>query len=491
MARVISNINQRKYGINFLIKSPPVLAAAQVQSTIGLTVHLPWGPEGVNLYAHGGAIEDAHLPYEFDANNEYPSAKAFLAPLPGPIYINNLRAADAVAATTNLLGASETVQATVTCKHRTVQGNKIRIIVEEGSLATYRHVTVEIGNRYSVKYEDVFQGTSVFDPGDPFVTFAMTGSPTEPPSAVTVTLSGGSDGTLTSAEWVGTELAGTGGVRNFLANDVFISNGILVACEVPDAVVDTYNTVADSVAKARNAYSVCSAPSGQTVTQIRADATALDSPNSWYHGVKVRLPNEFDPDLTETTMDFGPFAAAALASLPPFEGPGEANGAEFFKAITGVVLTATDDDLQTCLEAGASVPRMTRRGCRVYGSRNTSSDDAQKFISTIRVRNYVATGLNEIFADATDITLPIDVTARKITGKPRRFFMAAKTFMESLLNPPEGAGDAYFDGYTLDAFQSTPEQIASGTWIVGVSIKTFAHAESIVFNITAGPTVVA
>lgn len=493
MAKLITTFDQASFGVNFLIVSPPPATPAAVTGYVGMVAALPWGPTGVRLVSNGSELASLFMPYELDCldTTTFPSLKALFAGIPGPLYVKNIRAADAVAATRTFNDGSAGPSTVVTAKYAGSLGNKVSVEWVDGTTAgTQATAIVRIGDRYEKTYVDVVSGTTVTDPGDPFVTFSAHGSIAgRPATAAAALLTSGSDGTATAADWNGTS-GSLGGVRDFLDSNVALENGVIFGAEVPAAIKAAFNLVIDEVAAEKGAVACLSTVLNETRASAIVTAALSGSTRTDYSGFTVDVVDEYSTALppAEAEMDTNAFKAAVLAKIGPQRSQGEAALVRpFLKKILRVNATLTDADYELLLAGGVCAPKMTKKGAVFYGGRCTNLTPSTNSLARTRVENYVRAGLNTVLEDAADIVLDVDVTRERLGASTRPYALAATAFLDNLKNPAVGL--PVISDYEIDFFASSVAQIQAGTWVIAVAVTSFSTAERIIITLTVGPTV--
>ena len=302
---------------------------------------------------------------------------------------------------------------TVTALYTGTLGNQITVAVSAGSKASTWRAVVSLpglqpevfdnisgsGNALWVAMAAAINGGNGVLRGPSQLITATAGAGTTTASAVSVTLSGGTDGvaTITAAVLVGSDSAPRAGMYALRAQGCSI--GVLA-----DADDSTQWTTIDAFGTSEGVYMIQTGPSGDTISNaVTTKHTAgLDSPWSKLMFGDWIAWNDQTNQVLRVVSPQG-FVAGRLANLSPEQSSlnkplyGVVATQKSGTAGTGQASTYAAADLQALFQAGIDVISNPQPGGAYWGVRcghNSSSDPSRNGDNYTRLTDYIAATLN-------------------------------------------------------------------------------------------------
>lgn len=493
LIRTIAALGFAGYGVNILELTPPGEVAGISTSVVGVVGEFPFGtPNEVITITSAAELFDTFAPSELGANDSYPALKAFLnKTFPGGLRVVRVVATDAVAATLTFEDASMTDSVDVTFNTTGVIGNSCTIEwVANATTPGNRDAIVRIGTTYERRYENVVTAAplAVVDPGDKFVTFAANGSfAAVPDVAAAAALATGSEGTIASADYVGTTSSDVG-IRKFYSDSVDVD--VLFVAECPTTLCDAVNTgLAAYATETGKGMAVYSSPAAQTKALAKTYVTtnSLAEDNSVYCWPRVKTINRYDPDFAEVAVDGNSFVAAAIASVAPEVSPGGASGNAAMKGITGLADTSGSrldyDELNAAGVAGIVITRTL--GAIIRGGYTTDTTPGKERIFRRRMTDFITNSAAARAEYYIGTPLDIRLTEQELGTNTGAYIGELTAFLQELLDANR------IESYEVDPFSANLQSnLNDGEWYIQIAVKLFGAAEKIVLMANIGTGVV-
>lgn len=489
LVRKIAAISAAAYGINILEADQPGGVSGVSDTAVGMVAALPWGPEDtVTDCASAGEFFAAFAPTPWAAfYDDYPALKGILnKTFPGGLKVVRVSPSGAAAATKMLDDAAAGDSVTVTAKYKGAFGNRISVEIIAGSSGSKRSVIVRIDETYEITYVDFVDGTTVTDPGDPYVTFATAAGATLPPVVVGETaLAAGADGTAVAADYTGTSPA-FDGIRAFYPKSVRI--GALFVSEpssslvddVNDALLAYYNATKKGIACLCTVNGQASAAAITYVADYRQNDGGVVYPYP-----KVNTINGFDDARDEVEVDGAAFYAAAVVSVDPEISPGGANGAPALVGISSVEQEFEDSTYDDLNDAGIGAFFVSRKiGVIIRNSVTTSLVSGKEKVFRRRLTDFLTDSIGEFLEPYVERPLDLRLSPPTLGPITSQEIGAIVSFLTDLKSSNR------IEAFTVDPFGgNTAAGIAAGTWVIRVTVKYFSSQDNIVLLFTGGQSV--
>lgn len=492
------------YGINILELTPPPQVQTASDNVVGIVMHLPWGPYGRATVSSKSELYEKYAPAVFDVLDNYDSLKAVMAvSFPATIEVVRVEPSSsaAVIADFDFVDEDATESVTVTAKYAGVVGNQIKVQWIAGSTADTNTATAIVtivtaaGDvRYSRTYVDVVTGgTTVTDPGDPYVTFSAHANIAKAPDAIAATaLTGGTDGTAVAADWTGTVGTNFDGVAAFTSVDTAVD--VVFGAEVPSAMTDAFNVQLIAAAENRGFFPVKSTPPGQTKAEAIAyvnDATsgASTTGRGSYQWPRVKVINFFSSAQVqpEVVIDGNCFMAAAIASSEPNEGPHGGVSQALLTLITGLETPVSRADLDQ-LNAAQVNTLVKHRGSYQWTTGFTiTPTSGLEFILRRRMTDVIAESIANFLANFLGKPLDIDLQNRRTGPVTATAVGGVRAYLQGLKGEEPGTG--IIKNYRVLEFTGSEAQLDAGTWPLVIEVELFAPLNNVILIANIGPTV--
>lgn len=318
---VTSTSQAKLHGVYAFERQPPSVIRAQGSSVVGLVEQFPWGPEQVVTEVSGmKAFVDTFAPWGMDhtgagymtvAGKSWPTLR-----------LARVLASGAAAATAVLANGVPTNLLTLTLKYKGTAGNSVTATVAAASDGDANHfnLTVSVTGASGTTTDLVenlnYSGTGADSTPDLTGCYLL-GSIAKitdgVPAAGTVAFTGGANGTITSAEYVGTQGSANQGIALFEGDtsiDFMITGdpGNSLRAAVNSGLVAHADYTTDRMA-------FVNGNSGLTQAQAITDVANYRSIRACYIDVWAYMRD--DVDGTERIVPPAPFAASVAASLSP------------------------------------------------------------------------------------------------------------------------------------------------------------------------------
>lgn len=491
LVRKIAAISAAAYGLNILEVDQPGGVQGVGSNAVGMVALLPWGPEDtVTDCASAGEFFANFAPAPFAAYyGNYPALRAILnKTFPGGLKVVRISPSAAAAATKTFNDGAGTPapSVVVTANRKGTLGNKISVEWVAGSSGSKRTAIVRIDDAYEVTYLDLVDGTTVTDPGDPYVTFAAHASIALPPVVVGETLlTSGADGTAVAADYSGTAPAYTG-IRAFYPKSVAV--GAVFVAEPDSSLVDDCN---DAILAYYNAtkkgIAVLCTVNGQSYSAAQtyvADYRQNDG-GVVYPYPKVLTINGFDEDRDEVEVDPASFVAAAIVSVDPEVSPGGAGGAPFLTGITDVEQEFEDSVYDDLNDAGiAPIFMSTKLGAIIRNGVTTSLVSGKEKIFRRRFTDFLTESIGDFLEPYVERPLDIRLSPPSLGPLTSQQIGGIVAFLGGLKAANR------LEDYSVDPYGgNTASGISGGTWKIVVRVKYFASQDYTILEFTGGQSV--
>lgn len=483
----------RRHGAYAIARTASRLVKATGTGCVGIVEQFPWGPEGVYTFTDTKSLVDTFAP----AGMNHLSAgylaligKAF----PEARIVRVLASGAAAATYTMLVGATSV--ATVTAKYKGVAGNSITLTVATASDGDSNHfnltatVTGASGTTTEIYPNLNFSGTgadSVVNLTNSKLLASITKGTSGRPTSGTYSMTGGSDGTVTAADYVGTQGTGNKGVA-LLEGEKSVR---IVCCG------DCGNTFRATVNAGLASHAIymgdrvafINGDSGQTVAQAVTNVATYT--RSEY--VVYCAPWFYTYDDVTGALQLVP-PSPMMASLAALTSPSTSiawKDSEQGDKLARIVRLETDygNGAADCTEAGiACFIREEDGGYRVEAGVTTiaPSDPSKKNLTRTRMGIYIASSLMKAMRPFTDAP---NVAANHVPmlGMTQNLLEDLK---KAATNNPNHS--PHIEDYALlspDLFNSSTE-LAAGDYTIPIDVKVSSAQERIFLSIQHGESVV-
>jgi phage tail sheath protein FI len=484
---------------------PPVIPNGVTADAAGAVVApFAQGPETVTLVSSW---------YEFTKyfggyNASYPATfqvGSFFANGGRELYVQRLLAANAVAASTNLVDSGSTARVTVTSKNAGTDGNNLRVVVTAGEVASTYTLTLykESGVANNVtddilleQYSNVVfadatssdYAPTVINTVSPNISVAvLAGYAGQNITSATYPLTSGSNGTATvSTDYTSYKASGSSVFERFTSLDrplvIFLPNVNALASTTPIAVFDS----ATSWAENNNGFVVLGTDPDLTVANAISFAGSLaDTSNAavYYPNVYVSDPLGRDTGALRKIEPAGAVVGLYLstdASRGVFKAPaGIASPVLGIVAVEKTFTSAELDSMNASTSPVNPIRQIPGAGLSVMGARTLKQDGtANKYVNMRRSLIYISKNLKNL----TEFAI--------FENNDERLWSRINTTIGSFLNEYRNQGglrgataaQAYF--VKCDAENNSAQTIANGEVHIQVGVALQYPAEFIVIDLS-------
>jgi len=484
---------------------PPVIPNGVTADAAGAVVApFAQGPETVTLVSSW---------YEFTKyfggyNASYPATfqvGSFFANGGRELYVQRLLAANAVAASTNLVDSGSTARVTVTSKNAGTDGNNLRVVVTAGEVASTYTLTLykESGVANNVtddilleQYSNVVfadatssdYAPTVINTVSPNISVAvLAGYAGQNITSATYPLTSGSNGTATaSTDYTSYKASGSSVFERFTSLDrplvIFLPNVNALASSTPIAVFDS----ATSWAENNNGFVVLGTDPDITVAGAISFAGSLaDTSNAavYYPNVYVSDPLGRGTGALRKIEPAGAVVGLYLstdASRGVFKAPaGIASPVLGIVAVEKTFTSAELDSMNASTSPVNPIRQIPGAGLSVMGARTLKQDGtANKYVNMRRSLIYIRKNLKNL----TEFAI--------FENNDERLWSRINTTIGSFLNEYRNQGglrgataaQAYF--VKCDAENNSAQTIANGEVHIQVGVALQYPAEFIVIDLS-------
>jgi len=492
LVRRIEGLSQAGYGVNMLEVPAPKRVAGGASNVVGMVADLPWGPvNSVQTVGSFGEFFDTFYPDGFGASKDFTTYPAILALLNKPWPAGGLKVCR-IAATSQASAGSGAITAgtgsfTITAKYPGALGNSITYHWEAatGGDAAKRNLTIAVGTGYSETYEDLAT-TDVAAISDPYVEITESSPSAMPATGSATALTSGSDGTAVAADYTGS-ISSSVGIRQFYGEGVKCD--VLFCAEVPEALKAGVNTgVKGWVDDTDKGIASLCTTDGQATADAITDVASYRADRLHYPWPMVKTANFFADTVADIEVDGNAFAAFAWAAVDPWVSAGGAPGAPYLKGITGLEDESASRSTMDSLNAAGIAPWMMSSdlgGAIIRKGVSTALTGHTKLRSR-RLVDYLQQAFARFAVNYTETQLDIDLAAEALGPNTGGFVAAISAW---LLGEKElGHG---IKSFAIDPFSGNTEaSLDTNQWVVLVAVEIYGTADTIVFKMQAGTTVV-
>ena len=492
LIRTIKSQSSVGYGVNLFEQQPPGTLRRDGAAVVGMVADLPWGPMD-EVVEVGSTAEffDTFFPSEFELSvDDYPAVLAVLNKAFPRLRV--VRASKSAAHAAFLQD-----QVLVAATQPSIIGNDISI--EWSVNATNpnsRDLRVVIGSSYNVKYTNVafLDGglISISDPGDPFVTVsASQGSITLPSAGVLTKLINGNSEPAEAFDYLGSPTDSVG-LRLFYDDGQDVD--VTFIAEPPDALVDTLNDGLIAFAtEAEKGVVVLCTPENQNYNTALAYLDTRRSDRAVYPWPKVYTVNTLAASRPLALVDGASFVAAAIAAVAPEVSPGGPGpnkiNVQSMYGINSLEGQSASTNQLDALNAAGVAPLLYSRalgGAIIRRAVVTDTTPGREKVKRRRMTDFILDGVGDILQLYVEQPLDVNLSALTLGATAGAAVSGLVGFLDSLLVP----GSQRIDSYALDPYSgNTDLKLASGEWVIQLSVKLFADADFIVLKANVGSTV--
>jgi len=310
-----------RHAVYAIERTPPATIVAAGATVVAMVEQFPWGPDG-EVYTTGGVKDfiDTFAPGGMTRTGAgYMSVIGKAWPI---LKIVRVVGTGAAAATASLPDAVPAQIISVTAKYKGTAGNAITWTVSNATDGVSQHFNLTLSvTSASGTTTDLFQNLNYSGTGSDstpdFTNMKLTGAITKllagRPINGTGTLGTGSDGAVTSPNYVGTQGAADKGIA-LLEGDKTID--LVLTADPGNSLRAAVNAgLAAHADFMTDRIAFINGPSGQTSAQAITDVASYRSFRVCYIDVWAYQRN--DTDGTEQLVPSAPFAASAAANLSP------------------------------------------------------------------------------------------------------------------------------------------------------------------------------
>lgn len=500
MGRLVHHITSEslaKYGVNILEIDPPRGVPTPGNRIVAVVGDFPWGPtDTVTQITSSAELFSTFCPLPFDSLDSYPALKAFIGKrFPSTVKVVRIDATDAVVATKTFEDASSNDSLIVTAKYQGALGNSITVtITANADTATNRDVTIKIGDKYEVTYENAVTASPLAVDAtidDPYVTLALDGSASAVPDAATATaLASGADGTAVAGDYLGTTAEG---LKLFEAADE--AYAVIFFAEPPTGLRDALNAgLKTHQETTERGIGVLCTPDGQTKATAQTYAQTYAFDRLVYPYPRVKTVNTFDPDRATTTVQGNAFVASAIVNTDEWLSPGGKQSADWLRGIvgleSGVVMNLTDYANLNAAGVAPFFKSSAFNGYIIHKAVVTDLTAGKTRVLRRRLTDYIAEGLGDICELFTETPLDVDMAGQRLGPNTSLEASEITAFLQNMWVTNKGIATVDSSpGYTLDFFAGTAPDIDAGRFVISLLVKFIAPQESVILRLQAGETV--
>lgn len=474
-------------------RTPPAVIRAAGTGRVWLVGQFPWGPDGV-VYA---PTDPADRLYKFAPPGMSHTGSGYLATIrKGWADLRIVRvlgsAAAKAAVTLDKSGAIDCV--TVTAKYKGAAGNSINAVVSDATDGDANHFNLKlVVTGASGTTEDLFENLNYSGTGadsTPDLTRArLTGSIAKVaagrPVNGTFPLTTGADGSITSAEYIGT--AGTGD-KGIALCETEKGPGIIFVDDCGNSDRDAVNSglIAHATLMG-DRLAILKGDSGNTLAQAQTDVASFRNANAVYADPWVRIYD--DVDGTKRLVGPDAFMASVLSQLSPSTSPAWKDP-EVIAMLQGIV------ELETSRGVGAG-SNTTQGICTLIAEEDggftfesgvttiAPSDPRRRSITRARMGHYMATAVTKSlrsYVDAPNVPL----NQNDVVAAVDRFGKGLVSAKDR--DPNHTPHLQAWEILDLGAWNEQAD-LDAGKFYIPANAKTSSAMEQIFFSVAYGETV--
>jgi phage tail sheath protein FI len=489
---VTSTSQAKRHGVYAFERTPPATIRADGVSTAALVEQFPWGPESLTLVESPKHFIDTFAPY--GSSHTGPGYLAWAGKSWPFLKIQRVLGPTAAAATVTINKSGPTALIVVHAKYKGVLGNSLTATVGPATDGDANHfnLTVTLTGQ-SGTTTDVFEnlnysGTGADSTPD-FTKTMLVGNIVKSSAGVALTgttsFTGGSDGTVTSAEYVGTQGAADKGAAK-LETDKSID--FVFTADPGNSIRDAVNTGlvahADFMAD-RMAF--INGNSGQTLSDVTTDVATFRSIRACYIDVWAYMRD--DVDGTERLTAPAPWAVSVASSLSPSTSFAwkSSKVQAFLRNITRLETARGDGAATNTTNGVCTLIQEENGGFTFEAAVNTNAPNNPA------KRTYKRTRMGHYIAKAVIAALREYVDSPNVPANQMDEVAAVKEFGEQLVqngktDPNNLPHLAAFGIDDLKAFNTTTT-LAAGEFWIPCSARVSSDQEKIFLALNFGETV--
>lgn len=323
---VTSTSQARTHGVYAMERRPPSTITPIGSATTAIVEQFPWGPDQVPTEVDDPkAFIDTFAPYGMSHTGVgYLSVLNKSWPVLKVVRVTGATGAAKATATLNKTGPTPIL--TLTLKYNGVAGNSVTAVTTAATDGDPNHfnLMVSVSSASGVTTDSIenlnYSGTgsdSTPDLSGCFLLGSIVKVAAGAPILGTVTFTGGSDGTITSADYVGTQGAANKGIA------LFEGDPSIDFCITADP-GNSFRAAVNAGLSAHADYmtdrqAIINGNSGQTLASVTTDVASYRSLRTVYVDVWAYVRD--DVDGTERIVPPAPFFASVAANLSPSTSP--------------------------------------------------------------------------------------------------------------------------------------------------------------------------
>lgn len=474
-------------------RTPPAVIRAAGSGRVWLVGQFPWGPDGV-VYA---PTDPADRMYKFAPPGMSHTGSGYLATIrKGWADLRIVRVLGSTAAkATKVLQDTAVNCITVDAKYKGAAGNSINLIVSDATDGDANHFNLKAQvTGSSGTTEDVFENLNYSGVGtnsSPDLTRArligaitLSGTPGRPDNG-TFAMATGSDGSVTSGDYVGT--AGTGD-KGIALCETEKGPGMIFVDDCGNSDRDAVNSglVAHATLMG-DRLAILKGDSGNTLAQAQTDVASFRNANAVYADPWVRIYD--DVDGTKRLAGPDAFMASVLSQLSPSTSPAWKDP-EVIAMLQGIV------ELETSRGVGAG-SNTTQGICTLIAEEDggftfeagvttiAPSDPRRRSITRSRMGHYMATAVTKSlrsYVDAPNVPL----NQNDVVAAVDRFGKGLVSAKDR--DPNHTPHLQAWEILDLGAWNEQAD-LDAGKFYIPANAKTSSAMEQIFFSIAYGETV--
>ena len=485
----------RRHGVYAISRTPPKMLKPAGTGVAAIVGQFPWGPDtAVTTPTDAADFVGKFAPPGFSH-----TGSGYLGVL-GKAFptLRVVRAVGSAAAASTflLVGAGAVLQLTLTLKYKGVAGNSVVVTVGTASDAVAAHcnITVSItgaSGTTTETYANVDNTATNFVQPDLSASLLVgsivrNGSNVLRPTSGTYTSSNGVEGTITSAEYVGTPGTGNKGLA-LLEGDKSVRHVFVDDCGSSLRAAVNAGVVAHTIL-CGDRLGYINGDSGLTAAQVITDVgTYTRSDRVVYVAPWAYIYD--DVTGAEQLVPPSPFAASVCCQVSPSTSPAWKDG-----EVGGMLAAITR--LET--DYGASIADLTDAGVMALEHETDGSyrfeagvvtyaitDPSKKNITRTRIGDYIALSFIDSVRSMVDAP-NVDINQLSLVG-------ALESLLDDLvanqLHDPNH--NPYIKAYSISPLASVNSagSLAAGNFIIPVEVQCGANMEHIFLSIMFGETV--